>query len=95
MPMWKDVAPGSPFLTELFRTPLPPQCPYYLLFSYSGHSAFVSGPNDGTVTLSSELALPAQHAATKVYGFDENHDSILNSAEVSATLNALLASAIP
>ena len=93
IPMWRDIAPGSPFLVDLFRTPLPRQCPYYLLFSYSGHSAFVSGANDGTVALSSELALPAQLAATKVYGFDENHDSILTSAETSATLNALLASA--
>lgn len=93
MPMWTDMAPGSPFLSELFGTPLP--CPYYLLFSYDGHSLLLREPNDGTVALSSELAQPAQHAAKKVYGFKESHFSILSSAEVSATVNALLAGPAP
>jgi pimeloyl-ACP methyl ester carboxylesterase len=91
MPMWTDMAPGSPFLTEIFHTALPSQCPYYLLFSYGGHSLLLNQANDGTVTVSSELALAAQHAADKVYGFDESHMSILSSAEVSQTLNMLLA----
>lgn len=94
MPMWKDMAPGSPFLTGLFRPPLPPQCPYYLLFSYAGHSLLLSEANDGVVPLSSELAPAAQQAATRVYGFNETHNSILNSAEVSQTLNAILAATV-
>jgi hypothetical protein len=40
--------------------------------------------------LSSELALPAQLAATKVLGFPETHTSILESREVSNALNAAL-----
>ncbi len=38
---------------------------------------------------------PAQQAARKVYGFNESHVSILDSAEVSQTLNTLLAGAAP
>ncbi len=95
MPMWVDMAPGSAFLGDLFRTPLPPQCQYNLLFSYGGHSLVLRVPNDGVVALSSELALPAQQAARKVYGFNESHGSILDSAEVSQTLNTLLAGAAP
>lgn len=95
MPMWTDMAPGSAFLDGIFRTPLPPQCAYYLLFSYAGHSLLLSQANDGVVALSSELALPAQHAAKKVYGFNESHVGILASAEVSRTLNTLLAAAAP
>jgi len=93
MPMWTDMAPGSPFLEGMFGTSLPPQCPYYLLFSYAGHSLLLDQANDGVVALSSELALPAQRAAKQVYGFDESHVSILRSAEVSQTLNMLLANA--
>jgi pimeloyl-ACP methyl ester carboxylesterase len=92
MPMWEDMAPGSPFLEGIFRTPLPAECPYYLFFSYAGHSLVLGQANDGVVALSSELALPAQRRATKVYGFDETHVSILDSAEVSQMLNSLLAS---
>jgi hypothetical protein len=46
------------------------------------------------VALSSELVLPAQHTAKKVYGFDADHMGILRSAEVSETLNTLLAGAL-
>jgi len=94
IPMWRDMAPGSDFLGNLFRTPLPESCPYYLLFSYNGHSLFLDEPNDGVVALSSELAPPAQWAARKVYGFDTSHVGILASAEVSRTLNTLLADVV-
>jgi len=94
MPMWTDMAPGSPFLDALYATPLPPQCPYYLFFSYAGHSMLLREANDGTVTVSSQLAPRAQHAAQKIYGFEESHDSILLSADVSQTLNAILAAAV-
>jgi hypothetical protein len=90
MPMWTDVAPGSAFLDGIFRTSLPSGCPYYLLFSYEGHSLLIDEPNDGVVPLSSELALPAQQAARKVYGFPKSHVGILDAADVSQTLNSLL-----
>jgi pimeloyl-ACP methyl ester carboxylesterase len=95
MPMWTDMAPGSAFLKGLFATPLPPQCPYDLFFSYAGHSLLMGQANDGVVALSSELARPAQQAAQKVYGFDATHMTILDSAEVSQTLNSLLSNAVP
>lgn len=85
MPMWTDMAPGSPFLSSLFQTPLPAQCPYHLLFSYSGNSLLLREANDSVVTLSSELAPEAQAEAVKVYGFNETHMSILESAAVSRT----------
>lgn len=94
MPMWTDMAPGSAFLTGIFETPLPPHCSYYLLFSYAGRTLLTDQATDGVVALSSELALPAQYAAQKVYGFDETHDSILLSAEVSQLLNSLLGSVV-
>jgi hypothetical protein len=94
MPMWRDVAPGSAFLAKLHRKPLPAACPHSLLFSYVGHSLVMNEPNDGVVAISSELAWPVQQAAHRVYGFPESHTSILRSAQVSQTVNALLADAV-
>jgi pimeloyl-ACP methyl ester carboxylesterase len=91
VPSWYDLTPGSDFLKGLFKTTLPPECRYYLFFSYEGHSALVGGTNDGTVAVSSELMLEAQEQAVKMYGFPENHDSILLSKDVSERLNSILA----
>lgn len=94
VPSWYDMAPGSPFLSELFSTPLPPHCPYYLLFSYDGASRLINEPNDGVVAISSELSPKAQQVATKIYGFKESHASIRQSQEVAQTLNAILTEAL-
>jgi pimeloyl-ACP methyl ester carboxylesterase len=93
MPAWPDLVPDSPFLLGLYETPLPAGCPYHLLFSFNGHSLLIREPNDGVVPVASELAMRAQNAAARIYGFDESHVGILNSAEVSRTVNALLADA--
>ncbi len=89
-PSWEDMAPGSSFLTRLSQTPLPPECEYSLLFSYRGGGILSGEANDGTVTVSSQLAMPIQRQAARVMGFDENHTSILESREVAAQLNAIL-----
>lgn len=95
VPAWDDMAPGSEFLEGIFATQLPPECRYYLFFSYEGHSALVGGVNDGVVAVSSELVLAAQEQAVKVYGFPESHTSILRSEDVSARLNRVLADLAP
>jgi hypothetical protein len=93
MPAWPDLVPDSPFLVGLHETPLPSGCPHHLLFSYKGHSMVLHESNDGVVPVSSELAMRAQNEATRVYGFDESHTSILESAEAARPVNALLAGA--
>jgi len=94
-PSWEDMAPGSSFLVELPRTPLPSECEYSLFFSYGGDgSLFAGGANDGTVALSSELSMPIQHQAIRVMGFDETHTGILSSPEVAEALNVILEKAI-
>jgi pimeloyl-ACP methyl ester carboxylesterase len=92
-PMWQDMAPGSPFLAQLPRTTLPPECEYTLFFSYRGVSMLREEANDGTVAVSSELSMPIQLQADHVLGFNESHTSILQSAEVAEKLNAILARA--
>ena len=90
VPSWEDMVPDSSFLTRLSQTALPPECEYSLFFSYRCEGLLNGEANDGTVTVSSELAMPIQREAVRVMGFDENHTSILESREVAAQLNAIL-----
>ena len=45
------------------------------------------------MTLASQLRLEAQDEAVRIYGFDEDHASVLASPRVAATLNELFARA--
>ncbi len=92
-PSWEDMAPGNPFLLRLPQTALPPECEYWLLFSYHGERTFSGEANDGTVAVASELSMPIQRQAAHVMGFDESHTSILESQDVAAQLNAILSRA--
>jgi pimeloyl-ACP methyl ester carboxylesterase len=91
LPCWFDMSPGSPYLEELQKTPFPLGTSYYLLFGYrGGRAAFADGNTDGTLPLSSMLDLGMQDSAANVFGFNENHVSILHSTDVSARLNRIL-----
>ena len=94
VPVWYDLAPGSPYLDSLFDSSTPDCFPYYLLFSYRGKTSIRPRENsDGTVTLSSQLSLPAQEAAEQMLGFNEDHTSILRSEIVSGYINQILGQA--
>jgi pimeloyl-ACP methyl ester carboxylesterase len=93
VPAWQDLQPSSTFMRSLFDRKLPPNAEHYLLFGHRGGGAFFRPNNDGAVTLASQLAPAAQAEARMVYGYNEDHLSILRSAQVRAQLNALLAAA--
>jgi pimeloyl-ACP methyl ester carboxylesterase len=96
IPAWRDMAPASPFLQELWATPLPDGTAYHLLFGYSGgFSLMIDRNNDGGVSLASQLDPRAQTAARRMFGFDEDHGGILASPAVAATVNALLRGEAP
>jgi len=83
VPCWYDMVPGSDYLEGLYRTPLPTDIQFVLLFSHKGGYNMMTGGNtDGTVSLQSQLILPAQNSASLVRGFDEDHNSILLSKVV-------------
>jgi uncharacterized alpha/beta hydrolase family protein len=89
MPVWKDLAPDSTFLANLFTPQFPADLKYYLLFSYKGGSSGDGETNDGVVPLLSQLRLNAQEEAKIVRGFNENHSSILKSKDVSELINKI------
>ena len=87
---WLDIAPDSQFLNELAVVPRPADIRYTLFFGYGGRSRFVSGNNDGSVSLQSVLSPDMQSRADFVQGFDEDHGSILRSREMVNTLKQRL-----
>lgn len=88
IPSWHDMVPGSPFLSDLFDSPLPSSIDHHLFFGYKGD--FIGGSGDGTMALVSILHPAAQDGAVRLYGFDEDHASILRSSAVSERLNGIL-----
>jgi hypothetical protein len=64
---------------------------YYLVFTYQRNSLSPGASGDGVVTLASQLRPEAQDEAARIFGFDEDHASVLSSPQVAATLNELFA----
>ena len=89
-PCWKDLASGSEFMDNLFQERIPPKVDFCLFFGYKGDNLLLKGADDGSVALKSQLDFRAQLEATRSYGFDENHVTILFSEEVFARYSELL-----
>lgn len=82
VPCWYDIQAGSPYLDELFQRRLAPEVASFLLFSYRGDRNPLSENNDGIVTLKSQLRWEAQADSVKIYGFNQDHDTILVNRDV-------------
>ncbi len=89
VPSWIDIAPGSPFQQEMKLRELEPGIPHYVLFGYAGGNSS-KGPDDGVVTVASQLPVSVQERAVKVFGFHEDHMSILSSDDALETFGQIL-----
>jgi uncharacterized alpha/beta hydrolase family protein len=92
IPSWYDMVPDSEFIQSIHKRQLPPNIKYHLFFSFQGDCSMMMANNDGTVELVSELDYRAQEDAVRIYGFDENHMSILASQDVINQYNQILKS---
>jgi len=90
IPSWHDMVPDSAFIQALFKQDFPPSLNYYLMFSYKGDCSVFLANNDGTVELSSELDRRAQKEAKKIFGYNEDHGSILTDTQVLGQINSLI-----
>jgi hypothetical protein len=90
VPSWYDMVPESPFIKSIYERKLPPEIKYYLFFSHKGEPSLFTANNDGSVTLESELDPRAQFSAARIFGYYEDHVSIVSSPEVLAQYNRLL-----
>ncbi|MFA6600787.1 MAG: alpha/beta hydrolase [Candidatus Omnitrophota bacterium] len=86
VPSWQDLATNSEFLLKIFSKPLPEGTKYYLFFGYEGDRNPLRKNNDRFITIESALHPRAQEEASGVYGFNVNHENILDLAEVSEKL---------
>jgi pimeloyl-ACP methyl ester carboxylesterase len=98
--VWNDMVPKSAYLTDLFfsnldgelvHRPLPTGVQHHLLFGFKHRGA--GECSDDTVTVASQLYPGAQADASRLYGLDETHMSILDSIETSHLVNRLLSDA--
>lgn len=90
VPAWRNLVPGSSFLNELFTRELPHDIPHHLIFGYRNTALLGKTSSDGTITLTSQLRMDAQRQAHSVRGYDEDHNSILQSNEVIDYVSSLL-----
>ncbi|OPY09248.1 MAG: Alpha/beta hydrolase family protein [Syntrophaceae bacterium PtaB.Bin095] len=83
---WRDVAPGSSFLSVLHAGFAAGKIPFHLFFGYkTGNSG------DGTITLQSQLEHRIQFAARKTHGFNASHVGILNDEQARQQFYRVLA----
>lgn len=91
LPSWRDVDPKGEFITTLFDTPRKSNWEHFMLYAFSNETYIKLGENsDGAVPMSSQLAPPAQKEATRQFGFNSNHVSILRSPEALEQLHELI-----
>jgi hypothetical protein len=96
------MAPDSRYLREIFyqdpdtlqrRRTFPRSLTHHLLFAFNRNSASFGASDDRVVTVASQLRAEAQRDASRLYGFDLTHTSMLEAPEVAHVLNEILASA--
>ncbi len=98
LPVWKDLAPNSEFLANLFvesnhhgeTAVLPESIRKSLLFSHHGGDRLTRGTSDGVIALSSLLRPEAQQSAAQVYGIDASHAGILEHPDAILKVNRIL-----
>lgn len=91
VPAWRDMQPGSKLINSIFVKKMPSFVEYYLFFGHKGNRNILRPNNDKVVTLASQLDQRSQRDAKKIYGFNEDHVSILASKQVLSQYNAILA----
>ena len=90
IPAWRDMQPGSNFINSIFSKKMPPTVDHYLFFGHKGNRNILRPNNDKAVTLASQLDQRSQRDAKMIYGFNEDHVSILSSKQVISQYNAIL-----
>ncbi|MGF1722403.1 alpha/beta hydrolase [Vibrio kyushuensis] len=88
MPSWKDIAPNSTTIKNLFNQELASnKPPHYLMFAYDNGRVSSNPSGDGTITLSSQLTPFAQQQAEQMSGYNESHTSVLTNPQLVSDLS--------
>jgi pimeloyl-ACP methyl ester carboxylesterase len=96
VPSWRDMEAGSAYLSHLFDRQLKGKVPHHLIYGHRAkRSLLMSGENDGTVSVASQLRKEATDDAASIQGYDEDHLSILHAGAPLSRLEKLLEAAAP
>ncbi len=90
VPSWRELQPNGPFIKALFQKQLPKNIEYYMLFGHKLGKRKMRYNNDGTIALASILDNRSQSEAKMIYGFEEDHTSILKSNDMFTRYNMIL-----
>jgi pimeloyl-ACP methyl ester carboxylesterase len=91
-PAWDDLIPSSGFIRKVQSTPFPRGLSFYLFFGARSSQRLMAalGNNDGVLTLASMCDTPVTQAASDVFGFYEDHTSILAAPQMLRRLETIL-----
>jgi pimeloyl-ACP methyl ester carboxylesterase len=91
-PAWDDLAPGSSFMSRIDTTPVPSDVAFYLFFGARSRPSFLAalGNNDGRLTVDTMNSTRVTASARDVFGFYEDHLSILSAPRVLDRLERVL-----
>lgn len=95
-PAWDDLAPNSGFMQQIRSTRFPSDLHFYLFFGArsSNRLMAVLGNNDGVLSLDSMCGSPVSGWARDVFGFYEDHTSILSAPLVLGRLETVLSTEV-
>ena len=89
---WDDLAPRSNFMRNLSSTPVPSGLGFYMFFGARSDRSLLTafGNNDGRLTVNAMMDTPLSREARDVFGFYEDHVSILSAPRVLDRLETVL-----
>jgi pimeloyl-ACP methyl ester carboxylesterase len=93
--VWRDMVPGSGYQRSVLGQPLPPGMQHHMLFTFQRKPSSFGESDDQGVSVASQLAVPAQSNAVRLYGFDDTHVGVLGNPDVSKLVNELLEKSFP
>ncbi|MEN8147488.1 MAG: hypothetical protein ABFR02_07700 [Campylobacterota bacterium] len=88
LPAWRSIADDGDFIENLYRKELSENETFKLIFAYNNYEEGPSG--DSRIPLRKQLRFEAQEEADELYGFDEDHVSILKSKKTAVYIDELL-----
>ena len=95
-PAWDDLAPNSGFMHQIRSTRFPPDLHFYLFFGARSSNRLMAalGNNDGVLSIDSVCGSPVTGWARDVFGFYEDHTSILSSPLVLGRVENVLSAEV-
>jgi len=96
-PCWDDLVPTSRFMRNVTTTRMPDRIGFYMFFGARSSRSILTaiGNNDGRLSVDAMMDTPVAEQARDVFGFYEDHESILRAPRVLDRLTTVLERELP